>query len=295
MNRRHALLVVLTAASLNGCAVSSSPPSLPSPVQTPEEEPAMPVIGSRSPTSWRITPTSHPTAYSVVRTTTTSQAENPRSQGDSVTLRVDYSVAITRTSDSIFFAGSVINFDILRSNGDPEPMQIQLPFSFAGKVGNNVISTDITNGIRSDTMPCENISLTALGTIQHNIFLPPLQLNSGQAWGDSTSTNLCAGTLPINLSVVRTSKVIGEGDFDGVPSLIIDQNERTFSKGEGSQGQHRIVVEGFGITSGRIYLDRISGKLLSSRMTNQTTLSVRSSGRNQQFVENSTETTQVAH
>ncbi|MGH7250066.1 MAG: hypothetical protein ACREGC_03760, partial [Minisyncoccia bacterium] len=96
-------------------------------------------------------------------------------------------------------------------------------------------------------------------------------------------------------TVIRTLNVVGESELEGRPVLVIDENERTFSKGEGSQGQHQINIETQGSTKGRLYFDRDSGQMLSLNSSNKTSISIKSSARFQHFSENSTEITQRVH
>jgi hypothetical protein len=86
--------------------------------------------------------------------------------------------------------------------------------------------------------------------------------------------------------------VAGQSQLNNTPALIVDTKERTFSKGEGSQGQHHIVIEGRGSTTGRLYIDQISGILLQKNFTATDTLTVHSSGRTQRFLQVSTGITQ---
>jgi hypothetical protein len=99
---------------------------------------------------------------------------------------------------------------------------------------------------------------------------------------------VCSGTLPLTVISLRKFRVTEESQLDGNPALVLEQNEKTFSQGEGSQGQHRIFVEGHGSTTGQLYIDRASGELLQANLTSSDTLSIRSSGRVQQFLQSST-------
>ena len=121
----------------------------------------------------------------------------------------------------------------------------------------------------------------------------PLELSNQETWTDSTSTVVCTGSLPVTLTSLRTFHIAGESEFEGFRVLVIEQNERTFSKGEGSEGQHRIFVNGNGSTTGRLYINANTGELISSNLKNQTSLAIQSSGRLQRFSQNSTEVTQM--
>lgn len=290
MKKYRILNVLFPAIFLSACASSSSPPS---PAQAPEPEQKLPTTNSSVIVSWSFTPGSQPRTYSSIRTTVIAQTDAPITRRDSVTSQMLYSIGLTRSLDNLFFSGSISSFEVIGPVAEPDA-QLKLPIAFSGQIKDHILSARVSDKALSESgTRCDDFSLTPLNTVQHNIVLLPLKVSNAETWSDSTSSVVCSGILPITITMVRTFHLVGEGNYTGIPALIIDKKERTFSKGEGSQGQHRIFIESHGTTTSQIYVDQKSGELLSAKSTNQTSLSIQSSGRNQHFSESSTETTQL--
>ncbi len=286
------LNVLFSAIFLSACASLSSPSSLPS-RRAPEPEQQVSRTDPSAVVSWSFTPGSQPRTYSSTGTTVISQTDASVPRQDSVTSQVLYSIGIMQGSDDLFFSGFISSFEISGSFVEPD-RQFELPITFSGHIKDHVLSTRVSDRATSESgSHCNDFSLVPLSTIQHNIILMPLEVSTAETWSDSTSSVVCNGTLPMTITMIRTFHVIGEGNYVGIPALIIDKKERTFSKGEGSQGQHRIFIETHGTTTSQLYVDRKSGELLSAKSINQTSLSIQSSGRNQHFSESSTEITQL--
>ena len=102
-------------------------------------------------------------------------------------------------------------------------------------------------------------------------------------WRDSTSSAACHGPTPISLTTSYTYKVIGETNYQEAPALLIERTGKTSLNGQGSDGQHRVVVVGEGNTSGSFQIDRETGVLLEANDEQKTKLIIRSSGRSQEF------------
>ena len=288
-------LALLTAFLYLGCA-SSSPgagTSLPLPAPVPETAPQASTTPIRTGSSWKITPTSQPQAYSTLLTTlvTETGGPGPRRQ-DSLTTRANYSISTTRTADSLSFTGSITSFSVQGSASEMSEAQPMFPIFFTGTLRNHGITTQRSDASVTGSNLCSDIDQASLRIVQHNLIPVPFELTDQQIWTDSTSSIICSGTLPLTLTSVRTFQIMGESEFEGSPALVIEQNERTFSRGEGSQGQHRIFMETQGLTNGRLYIDRSSGLLLAANLTNKLSLAIQSSGRTQHFTQISTETTQ---
>ena len=282
---------MLTAFLYAGCVSSSPvPSSLPSPAPVPEGKPALPEETTHNPVFWRITPTSQTKSYSSLLTTLVT-ATDSSTRRDSITARTFYSISTTRTADSLFFSGSITQFVLNGTAIESPQFQPVFPILYTGKLSKHIIQVQGPEDQSSDL--CNNSHEMPLRAIQRNVFLVPLELSNQETWTDSTSTIVCSGSLPVTLTSLRTFHIIGESEFEGFRVLVVEQNEKTFSKGEGSEGQHRIFVNGNGSTTGRLYIDSNSGQLLSSNLKNQTSLAIQSSGRIQHFLQNSTEVTQI--
>ena len=286
----------LSAFFLMACATVSSVPSLPSPVPDTQEIPSVRSGHPGETVSWSISPSNQPQSYTSLLTTVITQLEASTTRRDSLSTRAHYSVSTTRSADTLLLTGSITEFFVERDKVDIERGAISTPFAFTAKLSSHNFITQISSANQTqDPTNCENPAQTALTVLQRNLFLLPLQLTTAQTWSDSISSVTCSGTLPVTHTVIRTFTVVGPAEVDGNPAIFITEKERTFSKGEGSQEQHRILIEGEGLTIGNLYLDPVSGILLTSNSTNRTTLSIQSSGRVQHFLQNSSEITQKSH
>lgn len=294
MKKDCGFLLLFSASLLTGCASSSSVASLPSPVSVPQTTPETSTSNTPTTKSWRITPTSQVYSYSSLLVTVTTQADTPGVRRDSLTAHTAYSISTTRNSDSLFFSGAITSFTVQSTLPKTDEARLTFPIIFTGTVSSHNAHTQSSNNRLENTKPCEDISQVPLRTVQRNLFLLPLEILTHNSWSDSTTSLVCSGTMPLIVTSVRTLHVTGETDFEGIPALVFEESEKTFSKGEGFQGQHRIFVESVGITDGHFYADRATGSLLASNTRNMTTLSVQSSGRIQHFLQSSTEVTQRA-
>jgi hypothetical protein len=242
--------------------------------------------------TWRINPVAEAEKYSSVLTTQIQQTGNSGKQ-DSLTVTTLYSVSIDRATDVTSLTGKIEAFTVQAGEQiGSSASEIQSPVFFSGKfTGQELELESLTSTNHTYSLTCDDVSLTSLATVYRNTFISPLEIFSGQTWQDSTSYTVCSGSLPLSVVSIRNYRLAGETILDGIPALIISQNEKTFSRGEGSQGQHKILVEARGTTTRRLYLDRNSGILLSSSADSKTMLSIRTSGRVENFVEISKENT----
>lgn len=289
--KRYLAAPALMSAAFVCAACASSVPSSTLPLPVPAPTTTETVTGSVRPvTSWKITPVAQSRAYSSVLTTVITQTDVIAQRRDSLTTQASYSITPNRLADSLSFTGSVSSFIVKGSTADVSEVQPIFPVSFSGKLSNHSLSIQ-GSGSHSTSVNCTDLSEASLRIILRNVFVLPLELTDQQTWSDSTSSSVCYGAMPLSITSIRVFRVVGESVLDGFPVLIVDENERTFSKGEGSQDQHRIFVEAQGTTTGRFYLDPASGQLIATNLVNKTSLSIQSSGRTQHFLQNSTEVT----
>jgi hypothetical protein len=283
-------ILLITTFFHTGCASSSPVSSSPSPVSIPEPTSSTPATTLRSAVFWKITPTSQTQAYSSLVTTVITEESPSTPRRDSLTTEALYSISSMRRSDSLSFSGLITNFTV--KGGTPDILELQptFPIPFTGSVTSHNITIQRSDSPASNSNSCSNGFQAPLRTVQRNLFSLPLEMTYQQTWTDSVSSSLCNGALPVTITTIRTFHVVGESEIEGSLALLIDENERTFSRGEGSQGQHQILVETQGSTNGRIYVNRNSGQLLAANLTTKSSVSIQSSGRIQHFFQNSTET-----
>lgn len=290
-------LSLVTLVGLLACTQPSTVPEprLPSPqVSNPDPNGAQPVETGSS-KSWRMSPTSETQHYSTLISTGIQQSTAGQISRDSITIKAQYNIGTTYASGSISLAGSIDSFVIQAGNRiGSEAVPVSFPVFFTGQIVNHELQLNLTGNAQSSaitSLPCGTPAKTALTMIQRNLFVTPLQLQSGMTWQDSLSATSCSGSLLLNLTILRNYTIIGESTFHGIPALVVDITEKTLSNGEGSQDQHRLMIKGQGSMSGRLYIDRTTGSVLSLSSETRTSLQIQASGRLQQFMQTSTEIT----
>ena len=290
-------LALVSLIAVLACARSSTLPSpqIPSP-QSSSEEPTQPVPQEESSSkSWQFSPTPELQHYNTLITTNIQQSTGQVVTTDSIITRVQYSLSLVRSIASISLTGSIETFSVQAGNRIGKDTIIpSFPVSFAGQIQNHEFQLNLASTNHSpmaSSLPCETPARSALTTIQRNLFITPLQIHAGMTWRDSLSSTFCSGELLLNLTILRTYKVIGESVVNGIFVVAVDLTEKTLSAGEGSQNQHRIIIHSNGLKSGHVYLDATTGLLLSFSSETRTTLQIQSSGKLQQFLQNSKEIT----
>lgn len=272
--------------ALGACATttaSSNPevPSVPAPTQSPEHT-------FRTSKVWQILPTDALQHYTVSINTHIQELGSPEIRTDSTTSKAQYTLGLTRTSDSTFIKGSIEQFSTQAGTiiGYDSSSSVY-PILFDGYSKNHEISFDVPSNTSS---PCSSTSQAALSIIPRSIFLLPLQIRIGTTWRDSTSFMTCNGLLMIKIVDIKSYTVIGETEFSGNPALTIEQTERALSSGEGSQDQHLISIRGDTRGTGQLTIDTVTGLLLKLVANRRGTVSIQTSGRNHQFLQTSVET-----
>ena len=287
MTRRHYIAFTFATLVLSACVSSSSTPGLPLPSPGTQAEPS--VIASqeaRAVKAWRFVPSPDSHSYSSLTTTVITANESPTARHDSSTTQLTYSIVTRQSLDTVSFSGLITEFTLRGQTAQPNEFKPLLPIRFTGRIFNHTVDTELSGSAHSiDANGCVNPSQSVLMGVQRNLFFIPIEVKTEERWTDSTSSVVCSGMLPTSLTIVRSFQVKGESDFNNIPALVLDLNERTFSKGEGSQEQHSILTETQGVTTGRIYIDRVSGQILTTNLTNKTSLSIHSSGRVQKFTQ----------
>lgn len=293
MNEKRTLsgsLVLLF--SFAGCTATTNlpqPPASPTPVsQQPSENPAP---SSKEITSWKFIPTQEPIRYTSSVTTSIRQTDLVASKRDSLVVGMLYSLKTIRSADSLLFSGSISRHQVrsyLQSQDDT--VQIMFPVSFSGSSKDHSIYLTVLKGsepVASST--CNDPSQNLLPAVRRSLIRIPLELITDQRWSDSLSFAGCSNGVLVSTSSNSQFHVIGNTQLDGADVLAIEQNEETLSKGEGSQGQHRIAIEATGQVSRILLIDKTSGLLLNSKGTGKTIVTVTTSGTAHHFEEISTE------
>ena len=122
----------------------------------------------------------------------------------------------------------------------------------------------------------------------------PNTLIAGTKWRDSTTTSGCRGMLPVASTVISNYTVTGDTTINSTRVLQIQRADSISATGEGSSGQHRIMIAATGTGLSHAFLDPISGRLLLLSGTQSTLVNVTTSGRLATFRQNVTESISLA-
>ena len=118
----------------------------------------------------------------------------------------------------------------------------------------------------------------------------PTHLSAGDSWRDSTVTSGCRGTIPAESTVISKYQVIGDTTLVGVPVLQIQRADSISAIGEGTDGQHRILISASGMGTADLFVNVAAGTLVESRGQQTSIISVTTSGRLTRFVQHVSQT-----
>lgn len=122
----------------------------------------------------------------------------------------------------------------------------------------------------------------------------PNALIAGARWRDSTTTTGCRGLIPAASTVISNYTVTGDTTINSTRVLQIQRADSISATGEGSSGQHRILVTATGTGLSHAFLDPITGRLVMLIGTQSTLVNVTTSGRLERFLQNVTESISLA-
>lgn len=122
----------------------------------------------------------------------------------------------------------------------------------------------------------------------------PNALIAGTTWRDSTTTTGCRGMIPAASTVISNYTVTGDTTISATRVLQIQRADSIAATGEGSSGQHRIMVTATGTGLSHAFLDPITGRLVMLNGSQSTLVNVTTSGRLERFLQNVTESISLA-
>lgn len=281
---RYARLVCPLLAAL-GCAGATSSPAPVSPDAAVENKPAVPSI--RSGEVWTIRSDPGPHIYTSISNIMLELSAGPETNRDSMAIASRYSLRFDRTDESVPATGQIDQFLIQTGGRIGSTTQPDLPLPFSGSVTKRQITLSPVNQPQtaSSSMTCPNFWSTAISGVRRNVFLVPSQMTRGMIWADTVSSMTCHGLTPVSLINSYSYQVIGEVDRQGSSAILIERTGATSSSGEGSDGQHRVTIDGKGTSLARFYLDKTTGTLLDAEDDQKTRVTITSSGRSQIFTQ----------
>ena len=279
--RKFFLPAIATIVVACGPSSAGSPP-LPA---VPNEGSIKPAAPISKPGSWRLQPAIADHSYLSTSNTTLELVDSSRTLRDTLTTRAEFRMSASMDSRGAIISATInaLSLNAGARTGVPEKAS-SLPFVIIGKFQNNQLVFSQGNS-QSANMNCADPASSALSIIQRSIVVSPLELHTGMTWTDSISAELCSGAVPITVVTTRNYRVLGESLVRSVPVILLERHDTMLSTGEGSSGQHRIILHAEGTGSGQVAIERLTGFLVDDLSTYTATVTVRSSGRDQRFTQ----------
>ncbi len=135
---------------------------------------------------------------------------------------------------------------------------------------------------------CDSSS-ALLARAQQIIRKLPGHFSAGDSWRDSTMTTGCRGSIPAESTVISNYLVLGDTILANATAVVIHRIDSLSARGEGADGQHRIGVSATGTGNVNLYFDITSGRLVESRGSQNSLVTITTSGRAAQFIQHVTE------
>jgi len=279
----NSLSAIFIAGLATGCASANPSPSIPAPDrEAPPTAVDAPVVSGRY--EWTISPGDQAGVYSSV-TSMSVELDSPAGiVRDTLSSQIEFALSISRSAGAPRFHGSITSMSAQAGTTIGSSAQTpRLPFSFSGRIENGKLLLEPVSGEPASVLTdCNNTTLAAVPAIGRVMVLPPLRLQRGASWTDSSTVSTCAGSVPVTLTVLRTYRILGEGRSG---TILVERNDRTLTTGDGAQDQHRVTIRSEGTGSARLELDSETGALIESQGEGTTTVDVTASGRTRRFTQ----------
>lgn len=291
MCRHSAALLILLSI---GC-VSARPEVETLPQMPASGAPVMPVPGS-GPHSFVFQPDTSTHSYTSSITTTLELTGAGGAASDSVVLTADYTFSASSFLPAAQIRGSVNRISVHAGSriGVVSADSLAFPFSFTGSVTGSLPRLDSVAG-RSVSPPltCAGPELAALAPLYQILTVLPGVIPAAGVWADSSTVSMCNGRIPVELTVIRTFRLLGESRHEGRRILLIERTARTRSAGNGSEGQHHIALTAQGSGADTLRVNAQTGVFLTSAGQYTSRVAITSSGRTQEFRQHVRQLTQV--
>lgn len=283
-NKPRTIFIWVFGTIAAACAPSGAgtPPS-PSAGNRENPEVSRPVLSG--PASWKLEPSTIQHTYLAITATELQLSDSSTTLRDTLAVRTEFQISVLREPRSSSIIATVNSFS-LQGGSRTGPLETppQLPLSATAHLENNRLTLALSAGHSSST-DCTNTAVSTLSVIHRSFILAPLDLHAGMTWTDSTSAELCNGSIPVITTTVRSYHVLGESLSGTTPVILLEKHETLHSAGEGSSGQHRVLLSSEGSGVGQVAIDRATGLLIDDTSTYTAIVSVRSSGRDQRFTQ----------
>lgn len=225
-------------------------------------------------------------SYTSSLTTTLELTGTGDTVNDSIVFTADYTISASSLLPATRIRGSVNRVSVQAGSriGTPPVDSLPFPFSFTGSIVGSLPQPDsVAGNPASPPLTCANSELAALAPLYQILTVLPATIPATGIWADSSTVPMCSGRIPVELTVLRTFRLLGESREEGRRTLLIERTARTRSTGNGSEGQHHVALATEGSGADTLRVDSQSGVLLASVGQYSSRVAVTSSGRTREF------------
>ena len=275
------LLVILIPACASKRTVPSVIDDATQVAKTPPDQ-----ITTSHHSSWTLTPVSTTHKYhSVTNTRIQLDGLDTGKAEDTISTITEFTISLDQLQTSVAVEGQINQ--ILINAGvrvGLSPQQFISPIGFSGTLTHGKLILRSSSIPPLDENSCNTMANIALGDIRTALATVPSKISVTSHWTDTISASICAGSkIRSNLEIVRSYSVIGETNYAGISALLLKRAEVTHLSGTGSQNQHQIKLEVFGSGLSDLYIDTISGLVLTVESHNDSRLRMNASGQTHYF------------
>ena len=245
----------------------------------------VPPMSAPVPVSQAPSPTATPATPSTPATPTTTAPAPSSSKPSTVEKSWSFTPALGRFSYMINTEAQIAQLpDSAHPKTVPtEHQRVVLEIADSGTVH------PIEPQIAGDNHGCDSVAIL-VNRVEQLIPSVPSQLTPGLTWSDSTTIDGCRGEIPARTTTGHTYVVVGDTTFQGENALHLQRSDVIRSRGEGADGQHRILMTAIGAGFADLYLDAHNGIFLGSVNTQTSTVEILTSGRTTRFQQRIVET-----
>lgn len=130
--------------------------------------------------------------------------------------------------------------------------------------------------------------------LARDVLVPlPLSVAPGHAWQDTVSTTTCRAGIPVTTTAVRSYRVMGPSERDGVPALAVSRATQIAMTGQGTPRGQTVTVLGSGQGAGALFLDVAGGRYLGGTDSSTVELSISNGVQTRRFVQQARQETRL--
>jgi len=272
--------LISTLCLLAACASPSIPRT-----GTPIPSPSVPVPPTPLPSTktWTFNYASGTVSYQISRTAAIESESDLGSHSEISTNTTHESLKIELAGDTIRFTATSDSFSTTTRDSISRPQTAQGPVQVIGSFLNDslLLSSD---SLTKDCTPAKS----ALTTDLRNLFVRiPSQLVQGTSWKDSVEVMGCQGMIPTTTRTTHSYVASGEATYQGYPVVLVQRVDTIRAHGEGSQQQHRLVLDVTGTGTAIYYLSPGEGHIVRLTTGQDLNLAITASGQTYHFKQNS--------